>query len=92
MTDELKKELGDGFNQLDESVLDSIAGGYIYHDAGDPAAHRKETFYVLDDTGNIILRLEDIGAAKHWAGNLRTSKKVLSAAEFETLRRTHKLP
>ena len=65
MTDELEKGLGNGFNELDDEVLDSIAGGFIYHDAGDPAAHRKETFYVLDDTGNIILRFEDVGTAKH---------------------------
>ena len=77
--------------ELSDELLDSVAGGYVYHDQGDASAHRKEAFYVLDDTGNIIMKLNDVGAAKHWAGNLRTSKKVLTTEEFERLRRTHGL-
>ena len=91
MNDEQKKELqemafAEGV-ELSDEVLDSIAGGYVYHDAGDPAAHRKEAFYVLDDSGDIIMRLDDVGAAKHWASNLRTSKRVLTTEEFEQLRK-----
>ena len=91
MNDEQKKELkemafADGV-ELSDDELDRIVGGYVYHDAGDPAAHRKEAFYVLDDSGDIIMRLDDMGAAKHWANNLRTSTKVLTAEEFAQLRK-----
>ena len=39
--------------ELSDEMLDAIAGGYIYHDEGDPAAHRKEAFYVLDGNGTV---------------------------------------
>lgn len=95
MNDDLKKELEElaatECAELSDDVLDSIAGGYVYHDAGDPATHRKEAYYVLDDSGDVIMRLDDLGTAKHWAGNLRTSQKLISTEEFEQLRRTHKL-
>lgn len=94
MNDELKKELQElaevGVVELSDDFLDSIAGGYVYHDTGDPASHRQEAFYVLDDSGDIIMRLDDIGVAKHWASNLRTSQKLISTEEFEQLRRTRK--
>jgi len=88
MSDELKNEkpdLTDGV-ELNDEALDSVAGGFIYHDAGDAAAHRKEAFYVIDDAGNIVMRLDNAASAKHWANNLRTSQKLISAAEFEALR------
>lgn len=74
-------------SELSDDLLDSIAGGYVYHDEGDPAAHRKEAFYVLDNKGDIVMRLDDMTKAKHWAGNLRTSQKVINAQEFEQLRK-----
>lgn len=76
----------DGIELTDEE-LDSIAGGFIYHDEGDPLAHRKEAFYVLDAKGKIIMKVDDMSKAKHWAGNLRTSLQTLSTEEFEKLRR-----
>lgn len=92
MNDELNKGIPDlddlGVVELDDEVLDSIAGGYVYHDPGDAAAHRKESFYVVDDAGQIVMRLNDLAAAKHWAGNLRTSQKVITAEQFDRLRRT----
>ena len=64
MDDKLKKDMlaeaaADGF-ELDDETLDSIAGGYVFHDKGDAAAHRKEAFYVLDAKGDVILRLDDM--------------------------------
>jgi hypothetical protein len=91
MRDAMDLAAAEGIELTDE-MLDAIAGGYIYHDEGDPAAHRKEAFYVLDNSGTVVMRLDNAASAKHWAGNLRTSKKILNADEFETLRRTHKLP
>ena len=76
--------------ELSDDALDSIVGGYVYHDAGDPQSHREEAYYVLDDTGEIILRFGDVGAAKHWASNLRASPRIIDTNEFEQLRRTHK--
>lgn len=94
MNDELKKELQElakaGLVELSDDQLDDVAGGYVYHDAGDPAAHRNEAYYVLDDSGEIIMRLDDVGVAKHWASNLRTSQRLITTEEFEQLRRTHK--
>ena len=94
MNDEQKKEFlelaaTEGVELSDED-LDSITGGYVYHDAGDAASHRKEAYYVLDDSGKVIMRLNDMGAAKHWANNLRTSPRLISTDEFEQLRRAHK--
>lgn len=91
MNDEQKKEFqelaaADGV-ELSDDVLDAIAGGYVYHDQGDATAHRSEAYYVLDDKGDIVMRLDDMGAAKHWASNLRTSSRLLSAEEFEKMRR-----
>ena len=94
MDDEKKvfQEMADAeIVELSDDVLDSIAGGYVYHDAGDSAAHRQEAYYVVDDAGKIVMRLDDVGVAKHWAGNLRTSQRLISADEFEQLRRTGKL-
>ena len=87
---ELGKLDADNVNELDDEALDDIAGGYVYHDAGDPSAHRREAFYVVDDSGDIVMRLDDLGAAKHWAGNLRTSQKVITADEYERIRKTGK--
>lgn len=90
MNDELSKELSslaaDDVVELSDELLDSIAGGYIYHDKGDATAHRKEAFYVLDSKGKIIMKLGDIAKAEHWAGNLRTSLHTLTTEEFEKLR------
>lgn len=95
MSDEQKQDLmeaaaADGVELSDED-LDSIAGGYVYHDAGDPAAHRREAYYVLDKSGEIIVRLDDAAKATHWASNLRTSTRMLSDDEFNKLRKTHSL-
>ena len=94
MSDEQKNEFlelaaSEGVELSDED-LDSITGGYVYHDVGDAASHRKEAYYVLDDSGEIIMRLNDVGAAKHWANNLRTSPRLIDTDEFEQLRRLHK--
>ena len=91
MTDEQRKEMmdaaaADGI-ELSDDDRDNIAGGFVFHDEGDPAAHRQEAFYVLNDSGEIIMRLDDVGRAKHWAQNLRTSQKLISADEFEKLRK-----
>ena len=93
MDDELKKELEevaavDGATLTDEE-LEAIAGGVIYHDEGDAAAHRREAYYVLDDDGQVVMRLDSLDKANHWAQNLRTSAKLISADEFEKMRRNH---
>ena len=94
MNDEQKKEFFDLASsegvELSDEVLDSITGGYVYHDVGDAESHRKEAYYVLDDSGKIIMKLNDMGAAKHWADNLRTSPRFINTDEFEQLRRLHK--
>ena len=77
--------------ELNDDALDAVAGGYIYHDAGDEAAHRKEQFYVIDDKGTVVMRLDSFSAAKHWAGNLRTSQRIIDAKEFDQLRKGGKL-
>ena len=93
MNDELKKELQEMADtegiELSDDELDGVAGGYIYHDEGDAAAHRKEAFYVLDDAGEVVMRLDSLERAEHWAQNLRTSSRILSADEFEKMRRKH---
>ena len=48
MNDEQKREMlnaatADGI-ELSDVVLDNIAGGFVYHDKGDPVAHRREAF------------------------------------------------
>ena len=95
MDDEKKKvlqEMADAeIVELSDDVLDSIAGGYVYHDVGDSSAHRQEAYYVVDDSGEIVMRLDDVGVAKHWAGNLRTSQRLISADEFAQLRKKGKL-
>ncbi|MBE6479382.1 MAG: hypothetical protein E7Z98_02565 [Olsenella sp.] len=73
--------------ELTDEMLDAIAGGYIYHDTGDPATHRKEAYYVLDDKGTVVMRLDNLARAEHWAGNLRTSADLLTPEEFERMRR-----
>ena len=92
VSDELKKDLEemavvDGI-ELSDEVLDAIVGGYIYHDEGDLSAHRKEAYYVLDDKGQVVMRLDSLSSAEHWAGNLRTSAKLINADEFEKMRRS----
>jgi hypothetical protein len=90
MTDELKNELqgmDDEITELNDEALDTIAGGLIYHDPGDSSAHRKEAYYVLNDNGDILMRLDDMGKAKHWAKNLRESQRVITTEEFKRLRR-----
>lgn len=91
MDDEQKRELrelaaSEGVELSDED-LDCIAGGYIYHDEGDPTAHRREAFYVVDDAGRVVMRFDNLAKAEHWAGNLRTSTKLLTPEEFEKMRR-----
>lgn len=81
-------EMTDDFELTDE-LLDSIAGGYIYHDPGDAAANRQEAFYVLDNNGTVVMKRSSIGAAEHWAKNLRTTTTMLTAEEFERMRRQH---
>ena len=75
--------------ELSDDDLDGIAGGYIYHDEGDMAAHRREAFYVVDDAGHVVMRLDSQAKAEHWAGNLRTNTTLLSAEGFERIRRKH---
>ena len=87
MSDHTDINLDEGF-ELNDDMLDAIAGGYIYHDEGDAAAHRSESYYVLDSTGRIVMRLDSMPKAEHWAENLRTSTRVLNADEFEKIRRT----
>jgi hypothetical protein len=95
MDDKLKKEnsslVDNEITELSDDMLDNIAGGYVYHDAGDAAAHRKEGYYVVDDHGEIVMRFDNMASAKHWASNLRTSQKVITADEFELLRKNGKL-
>lgn len=79
-------ELADGI-ELSDEMLEGITGGYVYHDPGDAAAHRREAFYVVDDDGEILMRTDDMAKAKHWAGNLRESTQVLSANDFNRLRK-----
>lgn len=86
MRDAMDLAAAEGIELTDE-MLDAIAGGYIYHDEGDPAAHRKEAFYVLDNSGTVIMRLDNAASAKHWAGNLRTTADFLTPEQFEKLRR-----
>ncbi|MDO4400988.1 MAG: hypothetical protein Q4D27_08590 [Coriobacteriia bacterium] len=95
MTDKEMKEMKDAAAadgiELSDELLDSIAGGYVYHDEGDPAAHRREAFYVLDDKGEIVMRFDDVSKAKHWANNLRTSQNLITTEQFEQLRKNHTL-
>ena len=77
--------------ELTDEALEGVAGGYVYHDKGDAATHRKESFYVIDDSGDIVMRLDNLNSAKHWAGNLRTSQRIIDAEEFEQLRKGGKL-
>lgn len=95
MNKELMKDLMDAAAangmELSDEVLDSIAGGYIYHDEGDPAAHRKEGFYVVDNKGKIVMRVGDANTANHWADNLRTGQDLLSKEQFEKLRKANSL-
>ena len=93
MNDELNKDLQELANtegvELSDDVLDAIAGGYIYHDEGDAAAHRREAYYVLDDDGRVVMRLDSLSRAEHWAGNLRTNAQMLTADEFLRMRKKH---
>lgn len=73
--------------ELSDEQLEGIAGGYIYHDEGSAAAHRREAFYVVDDAGKVVMRLDSRAKAEHWAGNLRTNTTLLSSEEFEKIRR-----
>ncbi len=94
MNDEMKRDLQELADtegiELSDEALDAIAGGYIYHDEGDAAAHRREAYYVLDDSGRVVMRLDSLAKAEHWAGNLRTSAQMLTADEFERMRRKYK--
>ena len=95
MNDKLEKDLmnaadADGF-ELSDELLDSIAGGYVFHDAGDPGAHRREGFYVVDNKGDIVMRFDDEAKAKHWATNLRTSQNLISADQLSQLRKSNGL-
>lgn len=74
--------------ELSDDELDGVAGGYIYHDEGDAAAHRREAYYVVDDAGHVV-RFDSLAKAEHWAGNLRTTTKLITAEEFEQLRKKH---
>lgn len=93
MFDEKKKELhemaaAEGIELTDEE-LESVAGGFIYHDEGDAAAHRREAYYVVDDNENVVMRLDSLAKAEHWAGNLKTNTTLLTAEEFNRIRRKH---
>ena len=95
MNDKLEKDLmnaadADGI-ELSDDFLDSIAGGYVFHDAGDPSAHRREGFYVVDNKGDIVMRFDDEAKAKHWATNLRTSQNLISAEQLSQLRKSNGL-
>ena len=87
MSEETKDEL-EGIELGDED-LDAIAGGFIYHDEGDAAAHRREGFYVVDDAGNVVMRVDSMAKAERWAKNLRTNTTLMTADEFEKARRKH---
>lgn len=91
MDDTQKKalDMADEAFELTDDELDSIAGGYIYHDEGDPKAHRREAYYVVDDAGEVVMRLDSLERAEHWAGNLRTSTKLLTPEEFAAMRKKH---
>ena len=95
MNDQERKEMldlaADNGVELSDEDLENIAGGFVYHDAGDAASHRKEAYYVVDDKGEIIMRLNSLAKAEHWASNLRTSQRLLSADEFEKLRKKNGL-
>ncbi len=95
MNDKLKKELlelaGDTGIELSDEALDGIAGGYLYHDEGDAATHRKEAFYVIDNKGKIVMRVDDANTANHWASNLRTTQEFLTKDEFDKLRKANSL-
>ncbi len=75
--------------ELTDAELESVAGGFIYHDEGDIAARRREAYYVVDDDENVVMRLDSLAKAEHWAANLRTNSKLLTAEEFERIRRKH---
>jgi hypothetical protein len=75
--------------ELTDEQLDSVAGGFIYHDEGDVTARRREAYYVVDDDENVVMRLDTLAKAEHWAKNLRTNTKLLTAEEFERIRRKH---
>ncbi len=93
MNDEQKKGLDeaalDGI-ELNDEDLEGVTGGYIYHDMGDASAHRREAYYVLDDNERVVMRFDSMAKAEHWAHNLRTSTTLLSAEEFERMRRNNK--
>lgn len=77
----------DDFTEISDEVLDAVAGGYLYHDPGDATTHRKERFYILDSTGNIIMKTSDEERAKHWLNNLQLNQMELTATEFDRLRK-----
>ena len=95
MDDKQIRETTDASNvevtELNDEILEGVAGGFVYHDRGDAAAHRQEAYYVLDDGGDIIMKLDDVSKAKHWAGNLRTNQRLITAEEFDKLRKKHHL-
>ena len=73
--------------ELSDEALEGATGGAIYHDQGDIAAHRKEAYYVVDDEGVVVMRLDSSEDADHWAKNLHTSTTLLTADEFAKMRR-----
>lgn len=87
LRDEMEEMAVTDINDLSDEELEAISGGFIYHDPGNAAAHRKEAFYVLNDEGDILMKLGSADAAHHWAGNLRESTRFLTTSEFEKLRR-----
>ncbi len=72
--------------EVSDEALDDVSGGYIYHDPGDARAHRKGRHYVLNDQGDIIMKVGDLKTAQHWAGNLKESSDELTAEQFNHLR------
>ena len=54
--------------ELTDAQLDGIAGGSIYHDEGDVKAHRLESFYVVDDAGQVVMRLDTQKSSRRCAG------------------------
>ena len=44
---------------------------------------------VLDDDGRVVMRLDSLSRAEHWAGNLRTNAQMLTADEFLRMRKKH---
>ena len=44
---------------------------------------------VLDESGKVIMRRDTLESAQHWAGNLHESTKILTADEFEALRKRY---